>query len=241
MTTRTFVLVHGAWHGGWCWARVADHLRAGGHRVFAPTLTGLGERAHLLSPAIGLDTWIGDVAGLIEAEELSNVVLVGHSFGGNIISGVADRMADRLAHLVYLDALVIESGMSPLDAVSAEMQAARRKAAEESSGGLTLPVPDPQVFGGPFTEADIAWLKRRLRPHPFKTYTDKLRLRHPIGNGVPKTYIVAADPIYPTLAGVRERLKGKSGWAWREIASGHDAMVSAPGPLADLLTEIAKG
>ena len=239
MTAKNFVLVHGAWHGGWCWARVAERLRAAGHRVFTPTMTGLGERAHLLTPAVGLDTWIADAAGVIEAEELSDVVLVGHSFGGNVISGVADRMAGRLAHLVYLDALVIEGGRGPLEAFAPDIQAARRKAAEDYSGGLSLPVPDPMVFGGPFTDADMAWLKRRLTPHPFKTYTDKLMLEHPVGNGVAKTYIVVTDPIYPGLSGVRERLESQPGWAWREIATGHDAMVSAPAALSDLLRDIA--
>ena len=128
---QTFVLVHGAWHGGWCWSRVADRLRAAGHRVFTPTQTGLGERKHLLSKDITLDTFAKDIANVFEAEELSNVMLVGHSFGGLAISGVADTMPERIRHLVYLDSLMVEGGKSPFDSLPADVVAARRKAAEE--------------------------------------------------------------------------------------------------------------
>src|ERR1700678_102881 len=120
-TAQTFVLVHGAWHGGWCWSRVADRLRAAGHRVFTPTQTGLGERKHLLSKDITLDTFTTDIVNVIEAEELSDIILVGHSFGGNAISGVADVMPERIRHLVYLDSLVVEGDKSPFDGLSAEV------------------------------------------------------------------------------------------------------------------------
>src|ERR1700744_531381 len=112
---QTFVLVHGAWHGGWCWSRVADRLRSAGQLGFTPTQTGLGERKHLLSKDITLDTFARDIANVIEAEELSNIVLVGHSFGGLAISGVADAMPDRIRHLVYLDSLMVEGGKRPFD------------------------------------------------------------------------------------------------------------------------------
>ena len=144
---QTFVLVHGAWHGGWCWSRVADRLHAAGHHVFTPTQTGLGERKHLLSKDITLDTFTRDIANVIEAEELTNVVLVGHSFGGLAISGVADAMPERIRHLVYLDSLMVEGGKSPFDSLPPDVVAARRKAAEESSGGLSLPAPPPSAFG----------------------------------------------------------------------------------------------
>jgi pimeloyl-ACP methyl ester carboxylesterase len=129
---QTFVLVHGAWHGGWCWSRVADRLRSAGHLVFTPTQTGLGDRKHLLSKDITLDTFTKDIANLIEAEELSNIVLVGHSFGGLAISGVADAMPDRIRHLVYLDSLIVEGGKKPFDILPPDVVAARLKAAEES-------------------------------------------------------------------------------------------------------------
>ena len=121
-----FVLVHGAWHGGWCWRHVAERLREHGHQVFTPTLTGLGERAHLLDANTGLSSCIADIAGVIAAEELQDVVLVGHSFAGPVITGVADRMPERLKHLVYLDALVVQNGQSALSLFSAEVQQERR-------------------------------------------------------------------------------------------------------------------
>src|SRR6266404_9743105 len=146
-TAQTFVLVHGAWHGGWCWSRVADRLRAAGRQVFTPTQTGLGERKHLLSKDITLDTFTKDIFNVIEAEELTKIVLVGHSFGGVAISGVADAMPERIRHLVYLDSLVVEGGKSPFDGLPADVASARRKAAEESSGGLSLPALLPSAFG----------------------------------------------------------------------------------------------
>jgi pimeloyl-ACP methyl ester carboxylesterase len=126
IVAQTFVLAHGAWHGGWCWSRVADRLRAAGHRVFTPTQTGLGERKHLLSKDNTLDTFTKDIFNVIEAEELSSVILVGHSFGGLAISGVADAMPDKLRHL---DSLMVEGGKRPFDNLPPDIVAARRKAA----------------------------------------------------------------------------------------------------------------
>jgi pimeloyl-ACP methyl ester carboxylesterase len=233
-TGQTFVLVHGAWHGGWCWARVAGRLRAAGHQVFTPTQTGLGERKHLLSKNITLDTFTKDVANLIEAEELSKVVLVGHSFGGLVISGVADAMPDRIHRLVYLDSLIVEGGKTPFDAFAPEIAAARTKAAEETSGGLSLPVPAPSAFGVTDPK-DAEWLKRRMTPHPFGTYTSPLNIKEPVGNSLPRTYIACTNPIYPALEGVRQWVKAQQGWQWQELAAGHDAMVMAPADLTRLL------
>jgi pimeloyl-ACP methyl ester carboxylesterase len=233
-TGQTFVLVHGAWHGGWCWVRVADRLRAAGHRVFTPTQTGLGERKHLLSKDITLATFTNDIANLIEAEELSNVILVGHSFGGLAVSGVADVMPDRIQRLVYLDSLIVEVGKSPLDAFPPEVIAARKKAAEETSGGLSLPVPSPSAFAVTDVK-DAEWLKRRMTPHPFRTYTSALNIKGPVGNNLPRTYIACVSPIYAALEGVRQWVKAQQGWQWREIATGHDAMVIAPDELTAML------
>ena len=236
----TFVLVHGAWHGGWCWIRVADRLRAQGHRVLSPTCTGLGERAHLMSRAITLDTFVQDVAGVIAAEELTDVVLVGHSFGGLAISGVAEAMPERLRHLVYLDALIVEPGRSPFDGLSPEVVAASRRAAAESSGGVSLPPPPAAAFGV-LDPADAAWLERRMTPHPLGTYESPLPIRGLVGNGLPRTYVDCTTPSYATLDRVKDWVRGQPGWNWRDLATGHDAMVSAPGPLADLLVELGRG
>jgi pimeloyl-ACP methyl ester carboxylesterase len=231
---QTFVLVHGAWHGGWCWRRVADRLRAAGHQVFTPTQTGLGERKHLLSRDITLDTFTTDIANVIAAEELSNVVLVGHSFGGLAISGVADAMRERVRHLVYLDSLMVEGGKRPFDSLPPDVVAARLKAAEQSSGGLSLPAPAPSAFG--ISDADdTEWVKRRLTPHPLGTYTSALNIKGPVGNDLPRTYIHCTNPSYAALEASRKWVKAQPGWHWAEIATGHDAMVMAPEELSRML------
>lgn len=233
-----FVLVHGAWHGGWCWARVAPLLRAAGHAVFTPTLTGLGERRHLISRDITIATFTLDLMNVIEMEELSDIVLVGHSFAGLPVSGVADRMPERLRHLVYLDSLLVQPGQSPFDGLSPAVVAARRRAAQETSGGLSLPVPPAEAMG--ITQpADAAWITRRMTPHPISAHESKLELTHALGNGLARTYVDCTAPRYATLDGVKARIKGQPGWGWRDLATGHDAMVSAPEALAAMLLEIA--
>ncbi len=222
-----FVLVHGAFHGGWCWRRVADRLRAAGHDVFCPTLTGLGERAHLLSREINLDTHIRDVVALFEAEELSGAVLVGHSYGGIVITGVAARIRERIRQLVYLDSALAEDGQAWADALPAEAATGRRKAAAESSGGVSIPAPNAAFFGV-LDPADQAWVDRHLTPHPFGCFDQKMHWGGPIGNGLPKVYLDCTKPALAGIAGVKSRFRGKPGWPFIEIATGHNAMVSAP-------------
>ena len=235
---KVFVLVHGACHGGWCWRDVADRLRASGHRVFTPTCTGLGERAHLMSREITLDTFTQDIAGVIEAEELQDIILVGHSFGGLPVSGVADIMPDRIRHLVFLDALLAQPGRSAFDGLPPEIAAARRKVAEETSGGLSFPAPPPSAFGVT-READAAWVERRLTPHPLGTYTSPLNIRNAPGNELPRTYIACTNPAYTTLDGIKAWVRQQPGWRWAEIATGHDAMVTAPEELTRMLAGVA--
>lgn len=232
-----FVLVHGAFHGGWCWARVAPLLREAGHTVFTPTQTGLGDRAHLLDADITLTTFVDDVVAVLETEELTEAVLVGHSFGANAITGVAERAPGRIRHLIYLDAAMPQDGVTPLDAAVPEIAAARRQLAAET-GGLAIPPPDPSVFGVP-EGVDADWLRRRMTPHPFGAMNTALRLQYPIGNGLPCTYIFCTDPVYEPLASARALARVQPGWAWRELATGHDAMVTAPRATAELLMEIA--
>ncbi len=230
---KTFVLVHGAWHGGWCWNAVAGRLRERGHTVHTPTQTGLGERAHLLSKSITLDTFIDDIANVIKCEDLDDIVLVGHSFAGSSISGVADRMPERIRRLVYLDATILENGQTPFSRLPKEVVSTRIRAAEESSGGLSVPTPPAAAFG--VTDpAQAKWLQARLTPHPLSTFVSPLKLAHKVGNGLPATYIVCADPIYGPLQSSRDWLQ-KSGMTVREIKTGHDAMVTAPDVLTEML------
>jgi pimeloyl-ACP methyl ester carboxylesterase len=233
----TFVLVHGAWHGGWCWARVAFRLRKAGHDVFCPTLTGLGERAHLLSRQVNMTTHIDDVVGLLEAEELDHVILCGHSYAGMVITGVAARAKARIKQLVYLDSAVVEDGEAWSTAHTPQVQADRRKLAE-ASGGVSMPVPKAEVFGLS-DPRDLEWVQRRMTPQPFAPYDQKLHWGGPVGNGLPKVYVNCTEPLYAGLNPVKERYRGKPGWPFRELKTGHDAMVSAPEETARLLLEFA--
>lgn len=237
MNSKIFVLVHGVWHGGWCWSRVADILRARGHRVTTPTQTGLGERCHLLSPDITIQTFVDDIVQHLKFESAGNVILVGHSFGGIPITGAADVVPDRIAKLVYLDAIMLGTGETWFDLLPEDMAKDRAELARKSSGGLSLPPAPADSFGVSRPE-DIAFVEARLTPHPFKTFTTALSLNNPIGNGLPAAYIRCTDPPYRP-AGVSLERAGKLGWPVEEIATGHDAMVSEPLALADLLERLA--
>jgi pimeloyl-ACP methyl ester carboxylesterase len=230
----TFVLVHGACHGGWCWSRVARRLRAAGHDVFTPTLTGFGERAHLLTHDVGPATLVQDVVAVLENEELSGVVLVGHSFGALVALGVADRVPARLRRIVLIDGVVVEPGQPAFAGLPADAVATRIAAAQVSSGGLSYPPPPAAVFG--LRDAgDIAWVGRRLTPHPLRTYTEPFGLCSPLGNGLPVTYVCCTDPEYPAVASAHAIVR-REGWEWRELATGHDAMISDPdATVAELL------
>ena len=232
----TFVLLHGAFHGAWCWARVAPLLRAAGHTVFTPTQTGLGDRAHLLSKHITLATFVDDLVAVLETEELTDAVLVGHSFGGNAITGAAARVPNRIRHLVYLDAVIPEPGVAPLDAAVPEI-AAERRALAAQTGNVSIAPPDPTVFGVP-NGPDADWIRRRLTPQPFGAMNTGIAFEGPPGNNLPATYVFCTHPIYQSLEWARKRARALP-WAWREIAAGHDCMVTAAGLTADLLMEIA--
>jgi pimeloyl-ACP methyl ester carboxylesterase len=239
-----FVLVHGAWHGGWCWQRVTAVLQKDGHRVHAVTLTGLGERAHLLSPSITLDTHIDDVISAIEVEELSDVVLAVHSYAGMIGTAVADRLAKRLKHLVYVDAVVPKPGESWSSTQSAATQQ-QRLAAAQASTRFSFPPPDPEVFG--LHDADHAWVKRRQTPHPGNTYQAPLNFDVQRVAAVPRTFVSCTQPALPTIEPSRQRVKDPKFWdgAWLpnskvvELKTGHDPMISEPAALARMLLDCA--
>jgi len=235
-----FVLVHGAWHGAWCWARVLPALRAAGHAAHAVTLTGVGERAHLLSREITLHTHVTDVVNLVTCEELDGVVLVGHSYGGLVITGAAcsllARQATLVKHLVYIDAVVPHPGESWATHQTPEQVASRLAAAAAHPQGA-LPPPDAALYG--LTGADCAWVNRRQTPHPFGMYQQPLAFDAAQLANVPRTFIDCTHPEWPSIAPMRRRVRSEAGWHVRELATGHDAMVSAPGPLAGLLLEAA--
>ncbi|WP_051792685.1 alpha/beta fold hydrolase [Amycolatopsis jejuensis] len=226
-----FVLVHGAYHGGWCWRRVSDRLRAQGHTVHTPTLTGLGERAHLLTPAVGLQTMIDDVVGTCEAEEVTDAILVGHSFGALPVLGALPRVSQRLTHVVVLDGIVARPGTSGFAALNPDALE------ERTPTGPFLPPPPPSMFGVT-TPDDAAWLTRRLTPHPLQPYLDPFPAPGPLGAGVPVTYLRCTAPLFPGVDG-SARLAETEGWTMRELAATHDAMITHPGELTSELTGIA--
>ncbi|MFY1637983.1 alpha/beta fold hydrolase [Solwaraspora sp. WMMB335] len=232
--SRCYVLVHGAWHGGWCWDRVAPLLRDAGHLVHAPTLTGLSERAHLLSPAVGLDTHTEDVVRLLDTLDLRDVVLVGHSYAGQVVTAVADRRPWRLARRVYLDAFVGADGEAARDLLPETVARHWAESAAESGFGWLVPVRDLSVLGVD-DPIDVDWLTPRLTPHPWKTYTDALRLSG-AGDDVPASFVecVAWMRVFRAQADRARRL----GWPVHELRTGHEAMVTAAGALADVLSKI---
>ncbi len=239
--SRNYVLAHGAWHGGWCWRLVADRLQASGHRVFAPSYTGMGDRAHLISKSITIDTFIEDLVRIIQIEDLQDVILVGHSFGGIPITGVADRIPERIRHLVYFDSLLLESGQDGFCNHPKDEADARIAAAAKATNGLAVPVPNPlpAVWGIAQDTPEYAWVTSHLTPHPLGSYTTPLTLEYPIGNGRPRTYIHCTAPSHPVLQSSRELVKSQTGWNWVEIAAPHEAHITHPDLLADVLLSIS--
>ena len=238
---RTFVLVHGAFHGGWCWRDVANTLRQAGHRVFTPTLTGLGARAHLMSPDIGLETHIQDIVGLLDWEDLTDVILVSHSYGGLVATGAADRRRDKIAQLIYLDAYVPLDGGSFIDARldrTAEQKALDQGLAMNAKNGRIEPFP-PEVFGVPADHPDYDRVKSKVTAHPAKTWLDTIALPNGGADGFAKTFIQCTDPklgggLFEPYAALAQ---SQQDWTYREIATGHDAMITAPDTLTGLLVE----
>lgn len=238
---RTFVLVHGAFHGGWCWRAVATLLRDAGHTVFTPTLTGLGERRHLIAADLTVDVFVDDVANLIEIEDLRDLTLVGHSFGGIVISGVADRMPERLRRLVYLDAVTPLAGRSVFDMMPQHERTARLAAlARLPDGHMQVPPPAARAFGI-VDPAQAAWVDARLTPHPTGDWTSPVKLANPIGNGVPAAYIRCTDPVFPINDPCAAFARAQPDWRYCEIATGHDAMISAPAEVTALLLDLDVG
>jgi pimeloyl-ACP methyl ester carboxylesterase len=232
----TFVLVHGAWHGGWCWRRVADRLHAGGHAVFTPTLTGLGERAHLMRAGIGLDTHIADVVNAITWEGLGDVVLCGHSYGGFIISGVAEKIAPTIRSIVFLDAFMPRDGESVRELTGPAVREAIDATLQR--GDLGIAPRSAEAFG--VNPADRAWIDRLCVPQPIATVTDKIRLTGAVDRIARKTYVRAVSYANPGFDRALGAIKSDPCWRTYEVACGHDVMVDAPERLCEILLEAAK-
>jgi pimeloyl-ACP methyl ester carboxylesterase len=235
----TYVLVHGGGHGGWCYQRVARILRAEGHEVYTPTLTGLGERAHLLDRRVDLDRHVTDVAAVLRSEDLRDVILVGHSYGGMVITGAADRAADRVGRLVYLDAATPLNGQSLVDVAGPVINAVRPMGEVVDGVELVLlPAPDAGLLYGVTDPDDLAWMAERLTPHPWRCFEQPLELRNEEALwAIPQFHIVCTS----TLA-TRDRDQMAQARAERrlwDVDTGHDLMITEPQQTADALVQVA--
>jgi len=232
----TFVLVHGAWHGGWCWRRVADLLQKRGHKVFTPTLTGVGERSHLMSKDIVLDTHLTDIVNVIKWEDLNNVCLVVHSYGGWPGSGAIEQVPDRISSIVWLDAFKPENGQRGFDFASEFSRKALLTAVEKGEPGR--PAPKAEAFH--VNEKDRAWVDSKLTAQPNGVALQPIRLTGAREKVAKKTYIRA--PNYPQPAFDQAFAECKADKSWRTFettAAGHDVMVDAPDWLAEVLVEVS--
>lgn len=223
----TYVLVHGAWHGGWCWERVARLLRKQGHEVYAPTLTGLCERSHLASAAINLNTHVTDVVNEIKWKELEDIVLVGHSYGGMIVTSVAEQLADRIASIMYLDAFLPLDGQSLYDIVGG---------AHPSSGGIVDPLP-AEFFA--VNEQDRPWVNRMTTPQSEATFNQRVTVTGAVEQIGRKTFVRALQGAIPPFAIIYDRLAQDPSWTCYEIDCGHDMMIDKPEATAEILNNAA--
>src|SRR6478736_4666145 len=235
----TYVLVHGGGHGGWCYQPVARILQAEGHTVYAPTLTGLGERSHLLSPEIDLDLHIRDVVAVLHYEDLRDVILVGHSYGGMVITGVVDRAPDRIGRVVYLDAANPLNGQSLVD-VAGPIIEATRPLGEVVDGVelVLLPAPGAGAFYGVTDPDAIAWMDERLTGHPWKCFEQPLELTNEAASArIPQYHIVCTSTIATRDPELVEKARAE-GRLW-DIDTGHDLMITEPEAVADRLLQVA--
>ena len=232
---KTFVLVHGSSAGGWCWRRVADRLEQRGHKVFTPTLTGLGERSHLMSANITLQTHIADVVNVIKWENLENVVLVGHSYGGWIVSGAAEEVLPKIASIVFLDAFMPENGQKVLDTNSersrAEIAAALRK------GEVSRPPPPAETWA--VNEKDRAWFNAKATAQPIGVALTPIALTGARDRVPKKTFIRATGYPHQHFDRFYAKTKADSSWRTYEVPSGHEVMIDMPDRLTEILLEVA--
>ena len=231
-----FLLIHGAWHGAWVWNEISEILRYQGHSVSTPNLTGLGEKKHLLSSKITIETFIEDVVNHIVFENLNNIILVGHSFAGSVISGVADRLKNRIKKLIYFDAMILIDGQKPFDISPKETVEQRIELAKKFGNDISIPAPSADAFGV-FDIKKSLLLEEKLTPHPLSTFQSKLILKNEIGNGIPLSYIFCTKPVYKSLESSRE-VVSKMKWPIFELNAGHDAMLTHPKETLNLLMKI---
>jgi pimeloyl-ACP methyl ester carboxylesterase len=245
-TKGTFVLVHPAWLGGWCWKKVTPLLRTGGYQVYTPTLTGLGERAHLARPEIGLGVHIDDIVNTLKYEDLSGVILVGNSSGGLVITGVADQVPERIAHIVYLDAFVPQDGQAILDIMPADRRSPMRALVQNEGQGWLVPriAPPPweiivREIWHITDQADLQWVLPRLSATPLGHFKEPVHRKNAAAEKLPRTYLRC--PEYPNAVfdSYAQAARKSKGWHYGELSASHLPFVTHPTELADRLIEIA--
>ncbi len=235
----TYLLIHGAWFGSWCWKRVSPILRAAGHEVYSPSLTGLGERTHLLNSDTSLDTHVQDVLNVIYYEELNNIILVGHSYGAMVISMVAERVPERLQRLVYVDAFVPTDGQAMVDFFPQETVTRFKERAASEGKGYGIPSSPPEMFG--ITDpVDLTWAVPRMSMQPLKSFLEPVRLTNPAVRNIPHTYIYCVHPR-SMVEQVAKGIRADKSWQYAEITSGHAAMILEPQKLAEVLQSVYTG
>lgn len=234
-TPRTFVLVHGAWHGGWCWRRVADRLEREGHKVYAPSLTGLGDRAHLITNRINVSTHITDIVNILRFEDLSDIVLVGHSYAGFVISGVAEREQTRIKSIVFLDAYVPQNGQSIYSMSSERLRETVNAAIKRGDTGMA---PAKAAYFS-VNEKDRAYVDSKCTPQPVGTYNEPLTITGARERIAKKAYIRAKGWNAPGFDAVVARLRSDPSWKLHDVPCGHDVMIDMPDRLTELLVAAA--
>ena len=231
-----FVLVHGAWHGGWCWKKVKILLETQGYPVYTPTLTGLGERSHLLNEEIGLDTHIQDIVSVLEYEDLNNVVLVGHSYGGMVITGVAGKSAERISHLVYLDAFLPENGKALKDYLPGNNSGNNQP---QEKRDWKVPPRSTAIEFGVKEKEDIDWTEKRLEPQSAKTFVQAVTIENPISDSIKKVYIQLTEDS-PWFVEASEKAQTNGFESIKYFGGGHDAMISQPVEIAKIFISIVE-
>jgi pimeloyl-ACP methyl ester carboxylesterase len=234
----TFVLVHGGAHGGWCFQPLARVLRENGHDVYTPTLTGLGERAHLFRADVDLDCHIRDIVAVLHYEDLRDAILVGHSYGGMVITGAADRAPDRVGHRVYLDAKPPRDGQSLVDVSGPFMTAARADSRVIDGVEMCLfPTDDTLPFYGVTDPGTLEWMRERLTPHPWRCFEQPVRFTNePALQAIPQSHI--STTAFMSLRNVDRLLEQSDGRVW-DVDTGHDLMITEPAKVAELLGRVA--
>ena len=232
----TFVLVPGGWCGGWCWAPVAERLESAGHRAIPVTFTGSGERVHLLSPEISLDTYVQDIINLVKYNDLDDIVLVAHSLGGIPSIVVLDKIPDRIRHVVFVDSMLTINGECAMDLIPVE-EVNRRLALAAHHDGISLPVPNRVHFAD---NTIRNWFASHMTPQPLRPYLDKVQLEHQLGNGVPATYLACTVSHLPASILSAARAREIPGWRYLEIHSGHNVQIHCPDELTEILIETSR-